>query len=153
MTSETDRIERQIVVKAPRSRVWRAIANAEELGSWFGVDFTGKQFVVGEWTIGRVTYPGYEHLDMGVLVERIEPERYLAWRWHPYAVDLSVDFSGEPTTLCEFELADVDGGTLVQVRESGFDQVPVERRDEAFRMNSDGWDEQVLNIARHVDGA
>ena len=35
-TSDTDRIERSVVVKALRDRVWRAISNAEEFGAWFG---------------------------------------------------------------------------------------------------------------------
>ena len=148
--ASTDRIEKQILLKAPRSRVWRAVSNAEEFGNWFCVDFSGKQFVAGQAIQGNITYPGYEHLVMDVLVERVEPEHHLSWRWHPAAVDVSVDYSREPTTLVVFELSEVDSGTLLRVIESGFDRIPAARRAEAFRMNSGGWEEQMVNIEKYV---
>ncbi|NPT55290.1 SRPBCC family protein [Paraburkholderia elongata] len=148
--ASTDRIEKQILLKAPRSRVWRAVSNAEEFGNWFGVNFSGKQFVVGRSIQGNITYPGYEYLIMDALVERIEPEHHLSFRWHPAAVDVSVDYSPEPTTLVVFELSEVDSGTLLRVVESGFDQIPAARREEAFRMNSGGWEQQMVNIEKHV---
>ncbi|MFM0077745.1 SRPBCC family protein [Paraburkholderia sediminicola] len=148
--ASTDRIEKQILLEAPRSRVWRAVSNAEEFGQWFCVDFSGKQFVAGQSVQGNITYPGYEHLVMDVLVERIEPEHHLSFRWHPAAVDVSIDYSPEPTTLVVFELSEVDSGTLLRVVESGFDQIPAARREEAFRMNSGGWEEQLVNIEKHV---
>ena len=149
-TTSTDRIERRIVLKAPRSRVWRALSNAEEFGSWFGVALKGRTFTADQRTQGKVTHPGYEHLTWDVLIERVEPERLLSWRWKPGAVDPSVDYSKEPDTLVEFTLKDVDGGTLLTVVESGFDNVPESRRLDAFRMNSGGWDVQMQNVERHV---
>jgi uncharacterized protein YndB with AHSA1/START domain len=151
MNSSSDRIERQILLKAPRSRVWRALSNAEEFGSWFGMDFNGQTFAVNARTTGRLTYPGYEHIVVDLLIERMEPERLLAWRWHPGSVDPSVDYSSEPTTLVVFELKEVDSGTLLSVVESGFDNIPLARRQEAFRMNSEGWDGQIANIEKHVN--
>ena len=148
-----DRIEKKVVLRAPRARVWRAISDAEEFGAWFGADMKGAAFVPGQWTRGRITSPGYEHLTLEVLVERLEPERLLSWRWHPYAVDPGADYANEPMTLVVFELQDVPEGTLLTVVESGFDQLPPERRAEAFRMNEGGWSEQVRNIKRHVVGA
>jgi len=150
MNASTDRIEKQILLKAPRSRVWQALADAESFGEWFGVRFEGQRFVPGQTTQGRITYPGYEHLLMQVDVQRVEPERLLSFHWHPYAVDPEVDYSQEAPTLVEFTLEEVDGGTLLRVVESGFDRVPASRRDEAFRMNSGGWDEQMKNIERYV---
>jgi len=150
MNSSTDRIEREILLKAPRSRVWRALSNAEEFGDWFGVALKGKTFAAGLHVQGQITYPGYEHLVFEVLIERMETERLLSFRWHPYAVDPSVDYSQEPTTLVVFELKEVEAGTLLRVVESGFDNVPSSRRLEAFRMNSGGWDEQMKNIEQHV---
>ena len=150
MNSSTDRIEREVLLKAPRSRVWRALSNAEEFGNWFGVALKGKSFVAGKRVQGKITYPGYEHLDFDVLIERMEPERLFSFRWHPYAADPTVDYSKEPTTLVVFELKEVEGGTLLTVVESGFDKVPLSRRLEAFRMNSGGWDEQMKNIERYV---
>ena len=138
------------MLKAPRSRVWRALSEAEEFGSWFGVDFKGKAFVAGKRVQGQITYPGYEHIVMEVWVERVIPEKLLSWRWHPAAIDPAVDYSQEPTTLVVFELDEGDGGTLLTVVESGFDKIPAARRATAFRMNTSGWDEQMKNIAKHV---
>ncbi|MFJ2367409.1 SRPBCC family protein [Pseudomonas sp. NPDC087697] len=146
----SDRIERKILLKAPRSTVWRALANAELFGKWFGVALDGKRFVAGERTQGQITYPGYEHLVWDVQVARVEPERVFAFRWHPYAVEPDMDYSSEPTTLVLFELEDMDGGTLLKVVESGFDNIPAERRLKAFRMNSRGWDDQMTNIETYL---
>ena len=110
----------------------------------------GGPFVEGGTIRGKITYPGYEHLTMELQVQRIEPERYFSYRWHPYAIDPNVDYSNEPTTLVEFRLTERDGGTDVEVVESGFDALPAHRRDEAFRMNSQGWEQQMVNIRHHV---
>jgi uncharacterized protein YndB with AHSA1/START domain len=151
--NDTDRIERSIVINAPRERVWRAISNAEEFGSWFCVNLKGMRFAQGERTRGHITHPGYEHIWFDVLVERVEPEQLLSWHWHPYAIESGVDYSSEEPTLVTFTLSDAPGnGTLLTVVESGFDKVPAHRREEAFRMNSGGWDAQMQNIARHVHG-
>jgi uncharacterized protein YndB with AHSA1/START domain len=147
--TSTDRIEKQVILRAPRSRVWRAISNAEEFGAWFAVKLEGT-FVEGATISGKITHPGYEHLTMEIQVERIEPEKYFSYRWHPYAVDPAVDYSTEPTTLVEFRLEDADGGTLLTIVESGFDRIPIERRAKAFRMNDQGWTQQTRNIERHV---
>jgi uncharacterized protein YndB with AHSA1/START domain len=150
MTQTTDRIERRILLKAPRQRVWRALANAEEFGNWFGVKLQGRTFAPGQRTQGQVTYPGYEHITFDVWVERVEPEKLISWRWHPAPVEKGVDYSSEPTTLVVFELKDAEGGTLLSVVESGFDEVPPDRRMDAFRQNSEGWDGQMKNIEKHV---
>ncbi len=150
MSESIDRIDRQILINAPRSRVWRALSNAEEFGKWFGVALQGKSFVAGQATQGQITYPGYEHVVFDVTIERMDPENMIAWRWHPYAVDPAIDYSKETATLVEIKLKDAEGGTLVQVVESGFDQVPVVRRLEAYRMNSGGWEAQMDNIKKHV---
>ena len=142
----SDRIERKILLKAPRSHVWRALASAEAFGQWFGVALEGKRFVAGERTQGQITYPGYEHLVWDVLVERVEPERVFSFRWHPYAVEPQVDYSQESETRVQFDLEDMDGGTLLKVVDSGFDSLPEARRLKAFRMDSRGWDEQMANI-------
>ncbi|SFS18939.1 Uncharacterized conserved protein YndB, AHSA1/START domain [Dyella sp. OK004] len=150
MNTSTDRIERQILLKAPRSRVWHALADAESFGDWFGLALKGKRFVAGEYTQGNITYPGFEHLVFEALVESLKPEHYFAFRWHPYAIDPNTDYSKEPTTLVEFTLEETRDGTLLRVVESGFDQIPVSRRDEAYRMNSGGWEEQMKNIETYV---
>jgi uncharacterized protein YndB with AHSA1/START domain len=150
MSQSTDRIEREILLKAPRARVWRALSNAEEFGNWFGVNLKGQKFATGQKARGQITIPGYEHVVFEVLLESVEPERLLSMRWHPYAIDPAVDYSQEPTTLIEFRLKDAPGGTLLTLVESGFDQIPPARRLEAFRKNSGGWDQQMKNIEKHV---
>jgi uncharacterized protein YndB with AHSA1/START domain len=150
MNTSTDRIERKVLLKASRARVWRALSNAEEFGNWFGVNFKGKTFVAGKSVQGKVTNPGYEHLVMEVLIERVEPERLLSWRWHPAAIDQSVDYSQEPTTLVVFELAEADGGILLTVMESGLDKIPLSRRATVLRLNMSGWEGQMRNIEKHV---
>ncbi len=150
-TSETDRIEKQIVVKAPRARVWRALADSGEFGRWFGVAFEGP-FVAGTSVKGRITDPpGMAHLRFEIVIDRIEPERLLSYRWHPYAIDPKKDYSAEPMTLVELRLDDAGGGTRLTVTESGFDALPIERRAEALRMNSSGWAMQCERVATYVD--
>jgi uncharacterized protein YndB with AHSA1/START domain len=151
MNSLTDRIERKVLLKAPRARVWRALSDATEFGRWFGVDFKDKSFVAGKTVQGTVTYPGYEHLTMEIMIERVVPQQLLSWRWHPAAIDPKVDYSQEPTTLVVFELHEVDGGTMLTVVESGLDKIPLARRADVFRMNSSGWDQQMESIKKHVD--
>ena len=146
----TDRIEKHIVLRAPRARVWRALADAGEFGSWFGVDFTGASFTPGATVRGHITYPGYEHLIMEIVVDRMEPERLFSYRWHPNAVDPTIDYSNEPMTLVEFQLNDVAEGTLLTVIESGFDRIPLARRADAFRSNDSGWAEQMTRVEKYV---
>ena len=151
MNTSTDRIERKVLLKAPRARVWRALSDAAEFGSWFGVDFKGKSFAAGKAVQGKVTYPGFEHVTMEITIERVVPERLLSWRWHPAAIDPKADYSQEPTTQVVFELQEVEGGTMLTVVESGLDKIPLARRADVFRMNSSGWDEQMESIKKHVD--
>jgi uncharacterized protein YndB with AHSA1/START domain len=149
--SDTDRIERSVVINAPRDRVWRAISNAEEFGTWFHANLSGQVFAPGQRARGHITHPGYEHLFFEVVVERIEPPQLLSFRWHPYAVDTAIDYSQEEPTLVTFTLGEAAGNaTVLTVVESGFDKLPPERRLEAFRMNSGGWEAQMENIVRHV---
>jgi uncharacterized protein YndB with AHSA1/START domain len=150
MNGTTDRIERHIFLQASPARVWQALTVPEEFSCWFGVSFEGKRFAVGEGLKGRVTNPGYEHLTMEIWIERMEPERLFSWRWHPAAIDANVDYSNEPMTLVEFELAAVQGGTRLTVVESGLDQIPLERRARVLRLNTEGWEEQLDNIGRYV---
>jgi uncharacterized protein YndB with AHSA1/START domain len=144
-----DRIEKRIVLKAPLSRVWRALTDYREFGLWFRVKLDGP-FVPGQVSRGWITYPGYEHLKWEAVVQKMEPERLFSFTWHPYAVDPKMDYSKEPPTLVEFRLEETKDGTLLTVTESGFDKIPAGRRPEAFRMNEGGWTAQIKNIERHV---
>jgi len=147
--ASTDRIEKRLELKAPVARVWRALTDHKEFGQWFGVNLEAP-FVPGETTRGRITHPGYEHLVMEVVVQRMEPERLFSFHWHPGAVDPNVDYSKEPPTLVEFKPEPVGNGTVLLLTESGFDGIPLARRSEAFGMNEGGWIEQMKNIEAYV---
>jgi len=144
-----DRVEKRIELKAPVSRVWRALTDYREFGDWFKVNLEGP-FVAGKVARGQITHPGYEHVQMQMVVQAIEPERLFSFTWHPYGIDPKVDYSKETPTLVEFRLEKSLVGTLLEVTESGFDKVPKERRDEAFRMNDNGWAQQMKNIESYV---
>jgi uncharacterized protein YndB with AHSA1/START domain len=148
----SDSIRKRIELKAPVSRVWRALTDHREFGEWFRVSLDGP-FAPGRTVKGHILYPGYAHLTWEATVETMEPERLFSFRWHPYAVDPNVDYSGEPTTLVEFRLEAQGSGTILTVTESGFDAIPAHRRAEAVRMNDRGWSIQVENISLHVGNA
>jgi uncharacterized protein YndB with AHSA1/START domain len=144
-----DRIEKQIELKAPVSRVWRALTDHREFGEWFRVKLDGP-FAPGQVSRGHITYPGYEHLQWEAVVVRMDAETLFSFTWHPYAIDPKLDYSKEPPTLVEFRLEKTANGTLLRLTESGFENVPADRRLEAFRMNDGGWTEQMKNIESHV---
>jgi uncharacterized protein YndB with AHSA1/START domain len=144
-----DRIEKSVLLRAPRARVWRALANAEAFGQWFGVKLNGS-FAPGARLTGQVTHKGYEHVPFQITIERMEPERLFSWRWHPHPIDPKTDYSAEPTTLVVFELKDAPEGTLLTVVESGFEGIPQARRAEAYRGNEEGWTGQMKAIERYV---
>jgi len=137
------RIEKKIALNAPVSRVWRAITDYKEFGEWFRVALEGP-FVPGQLVRGKVLYSGYEHLAWEAIVQKVEPERLFSFTWHPMKDDNSVDMENE--TLVEFHLKPTSTGTLLTLTESGFDKLPADRRDFAFRKNERGWTVQIENI-------
>ncbi len=150
MNTAKDHIKKEILLKAPVSRVWRALSDAEEFGEWFGAALKGKTFTPGSRVLGQMTASGCENIAFDVLIEDMEPNRLLSFWWHPYAVDPSIDYSKEPTTLVVFSLKEVEGGTLLSVIESGFDKISPSRTVEALHMHSGGWDEQLKNIEKYI---
>lgn len=159
----TDRIVKQILLQAPRSRVWRALADANEFGLWFGMRFEG-DFAPGarmrgvivpttaDPEVAKAQQP-YSGIPFEIVIEQIVPERLFSYRWHPGAVDPQIDYSKEPTTLVEFTLEETAEGVLLTVTESGFDRVPLERRAKAFRQNESGWAMAVTLIGKHLSHA
>jgi uncharacterized protein YndB with AHSA1/START domain len=159
-TVVTDRIEKKTLLHAPRTRVWQAIADAEKFGAWFGVKFDGafrpgatlKGLIVPTTVddeVARMQEP-YAGQAFELMIERIEPERVFAFRWHPFATDKNIDYSKEPTTLVVFALEDAPNGTWLTVTESGFDNIPLERRANAFKANDEGWTKQMELIAKYL---
>ena len=148
-TSNTDRITEKVLLRAPRTRVWHALADSGEFGRWFGVQGLGV-FTPGATVRGKVTHKGYEHVTWEATIERMEPGRMFSYRWHPYAVDPDVDYSGEPTTLVVFSLEDAPNGTLLTVVETGFDGIPAARRAKAYEMHEQGWAGQMKAISEYL---
>jgi len=148
-----ERIEKRIELKAPPARVWRALTDARELGDWFRVKLDGP-FVPGQVSCGYLTYPGCEYIRWEARIQKMEPERLFSFTWpHPPSLERAQydpDYSGQPTTLVEFRLQEIAGGTLLTITESGFERLPDGRRLEALRRNDGGWSEQLSNIERHV---
>lgn len=145
----SNQIEKRIELKAPISRVWRALTDHREFGEWFRVHLDGP-FVPGQLSTGHITYPGYEHVPWKAVVQKMEPERVFSFTWHPYSVDPQTDYDQEEPTLVEFRLEETPAGTLLVLTESGFDKIPSDRRVEAFRRNEGGWTEQMKNIESYV---
>jgi uncharacterized protein YndB with AHSA1/START domain len=148
-TTTTDRIQKQVLLHAPRARIWHALTDSRDFGIWFQAVFTDP-FTEGSIVTGRITHPGYEHLRMTIVVDRIEPERRFSFRWHPNAIDPNQDYSKEPMTLVEFRLEEAEGGTLLTLTESGFDRIPIARRADALKGNDEGWAEQMKAIESYV---
>ena len=156
----TDRIEKSILLRAPRQRVWDAVADARQFGAWFGVEFDGP-FVEGQVLTGRIR-PTQVDAEVAKLqqphsgrpfewlVERIEPQQRLRFRWHPYAIEPGVDYAAEPMTEIVFELREEDGGTRLTITESGFDRIPLARRAKAFAANDGGWAHQLRLVEKYL---
>jgi len=160
MNANTDRIQKQVVLKAPRERVWGALSEAEQFGTWFGVRFDGP-FVEGERLTGKITptrvdeevaamQAPYEGTPFEWIVERIEPMQRIVFRWHPFGIDKSIDYSQEPMTLIMFELHDAADGILLTVTESGFDKLPPERRAKALAANEGSWTHQMKLVKKYL---
>ncbi len=160
MATSTDRIEKRVLLRASRERVWRAISDAKQFGSWFGVEFDGP-FVAGASIVGKIVpttvdaevakrQEAHKGVHFEFAVDRVEPMRLFSFRWHPYAVDSSVDYSKEPSTLVAFVLEEAGDGTMLTVTESGFDQIPLARRAKAFAANEGGWAAQMKLIEKYL---
>lgn len=157
----SDRIEKEVTLRAPLGRVWRAISNADEFGRWFGVRFDGP-FVAGQSVTGVITPTEVDdevaaaqepHAGKASVwhIVAVEPQQRLAFRWHPYAVEPGADYDAEPTTLVEFTLTETADGVLLQIVESGFDKIPADRRAAAFEANSGGWEAQTKLVRKYLD--
>lgn len=143
--ASSDRVEEQVLLDAPRERVWRALTTAGELGAWFGANLSGATIAPGAHVQGRVTIPGYEHVPFDVIIEEVVPQRRFSWRWHPGTGDMKEEeYSSEPRTLVTFTLEDAAGGrTLLRLVESGFEALPASRRVPASKRNGQGWAGQL----------
>ena len=148
-TSTTDRIEKSILLRAPRARVWRALTDQVEFGRWFGANLPPGTLRPGTEVKGPITSRGYEHITLVLTIDRMEAERLVSWRWQPGS-DPATKGPGQPTTLVTFTLEDAPGGTLLKLVESGFDALPAASRAAAFRDNDGGWSSQMKNVERHV---
>lgn len=156
----SDQIQKVTVLKAPRARVWKAVSDAKQFGSWFGLELDGP-FVPGAKLTGKMVpttadpevakrQEAYRGRSLELSVDAIDPPQRISFRWHPFAIDDSVDYSAEPTTLIVFQLDEVEGGTRLTITESGFDNIPLARRAKAFEMNTGGWEAQAKLIEKYL---
>jgi uncharacterized protein YndB with AHSA1/START domain len=146
----SDHIEKSIELNAPVERVWRALTDHTEFGTWFGVKLAGP-FQPGELSTGHMTISGFEHVKWAVTVKKMEKPHLFSFTWHPYAIEPGVDYSGETPTLVEFKLEPKGQRTLLTVNETGFSALPSHRQPDALRMNTRGWAQQLENIKTHVE--
>lgn len=144
------KIQKNIELKSPISTVWKALTDYQEFEKWFRVKLDGP-FIENKISTGHITYPGYEHLKWEAHIQKIEPEHHFSFTWHPYAIDPKVNYSNEAPTLVKFTLEKTANGTLLTVIESGFEKIPKHRRDEAFKMNENGWSIQMDNIKQYLE--
>jgi len=155
-----DRIEKKILLRAPLKRVWRALSDSREFGTWFGVTFDapfkrGTQIrgkIVGSAVDAQVAkaQKQHEHIPFEITIDRIEPERLFSFRWHPYAIEPGVDYSKEPATLIEFILEELPNGVMLTVTESGFNEIPLARRAKAFTANEQGWGMVIQLVEKYL---
>jgi len=156
----TDRVEKKILLRAPRKRVWKALTDSAEFEKWFGVKFDApfkpgasmRGELVGTAVDAEVAkmQKQYAGKPFEMTVETMEPERLFSLRWHPNAIEPGVDYSSEPTTLVEFVLEEAPGGVMLTVTESGFDKIPLARRAKAFAANDNGWSIVVKLIEKYL---
>jgi uncharacterized protein YndB with AHSA1/START domain len=149
MTIPETRIEKSILIRAPRTKVWRALTNLEEFARWFRVEASG-EFAPGVRLDMISTHPCGEGGNFWLVVEALEPETLFSWRWQPGSKPAGADYDADPTTLVEFRLADAEGGTLVTVVESGFDRLSLARRAKAFADNTNGWEIQLAALSEYA---
>jgi uncharacterized protein YndB with AHSA1/START domain len=160
MTSSTDRIEKRVFLRSPQERVWHAISDATEFGTWFGIELDGPM-AAGARTCGRIKPTAadaevaqmqekYRGMPLALYVERVEPMNLLSFRWHPFAIASAVDYSSEPMTLVTFTLEAVEGGTMLTIVESGFDAIPIARRADAFDANEEGWNLMAQLVEKYL---
>ena len=104
-----DRIERDILIAAPPEVVWEVITEPEHMTQWLSdADFELKPGANG-------TISTFE-----IRIEAVEPPRRFSFRWD--------------ALLVEFTLTSEDGGTRLQLVESGF-----EGRDAQRSEHDGGW--------------
>lgn len=160
MSSSTDRIEKELFLRAPQAKVWNAISDAGEFGDWFGMELDG-EFVPGAQMTGRIKptkadaavaemQKKYAGTPVAFVVDRVEPMSLFSYRWHPFALDPAIDYSNEPMTLVTFTLEPRDDGTMLRIVESGFDSIPIGRRADAFEANEEGWGMQMQLVEKYL---
>jgi uncharacterized protein YndB with AHSA1/START domain len=142
-------VERSTLVRAPRSRVWQALTNIQEFSQWFCVEAEG-EFAAGARLRMISTHECGKGQEFFIDVVKMEAPETFSWRWHPGSKQPGEDNSSEPPTLVEFRLTEVEGGTLVTVVESGFDQLSLARRTRVFEENTKGWEIQLASLTRYA---
>jgi uncharacterized protein YndB with AHSA1/START domain len=139
-----DKIERKIIIKAPKEQVYAAITNPELIIKWFPDAIEGN-FAEGEQPIFNFG----EHGKSRIYVVAMRPHDYFAYRWVPGSSHFMGDVLSTETTLVEFSLAENDDATEVTMVESGFAKIPAKLAEAAFAQNSNGWNFMLGRLEKH----
>ena len=132
-------IRRTLEFNAEIDRVWKAHTDQDELAKWFPerAEFDPRPGSIGwlEWE---------KHGRYPLRVERVEPPHHLSWSW---SHGPGLAFDEEKSTLVEWTLSErEEGGTLLELRESGF------RSDKDYGENQRGWTSELGELADLLEG-
>ncbi len=135
-------IRQQVVLKAPREKVWEAISTPEGWNGWFGENAQGG-FQLGDTMI-------LDGISYAVVVEMEAPSRF-AYKWHP-GEECAVDkYPESEMTTVRFLLEDHPEGTLLTLIETGFENIPEERRARCVTLNTDGWRWELGELQAYLE--
>lgn len=145
-----DSITRSVFIDASPEKVWAALTDHREFGAWFRAEIDAP-FAVGVVTRGSMTYPGVEGLPLAILPEAMDCPRRFAFRWPQWDFETNRNREDDqPWTLVAFVLESEGQGTRVTVTESGFDRLEAGFAARVLHENTQGWEIQLQNLARHV---
>ncbi|MEI9907007.1 MAG: SRPBCC domain-containing protein [Actinomycetota bacterium] len=143
-----DVIVREIIVKASKERVYKAITDLKEITAWFPEAVEDGTLEVGQRPI--FVFNEGKH-KARIYIEAANPYTYFAYRWVPSGDGFLGDVLTVTNTLVEFHIEELVDGTKVTLKESGFASFAPEVAEERFKDNSGGWEymmdrlEKVLN--------
>lgn len=145
-----DSVEKEIVVRASRERVYAALTTPDQLVKWFPLGVEGK-LDTGE----RPVFDFGEYGKFKIHVVAANPYDYFAYRCVPGSIYCPQGFLGDvlehPNTLIEFTLETVAGGTKVHLKESGIASLPAEVIEQTLKGNDDGWTFMMNRLEQYLN--
>ena len=130
-----------IHIQADRARVWSGLTDPALLDSWFGerneLELRPGGHMVFEWE---------EQGRYSAVLEEVEEGSALAFRWASMP-------DTEPrvgnSTVVRFTLEDHSSGTLLTVRETGWETLDADENEveQTMRENTEGWRSELEELA------